>query len=447
MNRRLDRRRPVAAALLALLGILSLALPARAVSPGAVVVLPTTGIVDPVMADYLANSLNAAADARAAAVIIKLDTPGGSLDATQRIVSALLSARVPTIVWVAPAGGHAASAGTFITLAANLAFMAPGTRIGAASPIDSSGNDIPGTLGDKVKNDTIAWVRSIAEERNRPVDWAVATVDKASSSAASEAVAAGAVDGIAATVEEVVAQANGKTVRVGGADVVLALTAAPIEEAAINPFQGILHLLADPNIAFILFTIGFYGLIFELQNPNFVTGILGGIAIVLAFIGFGSLPLNVAGLILIGIGIILFGLEPSVPSHGLLTLGGVVCFVLGASALYTQPGPFEPDVGVALPLLVVATVTSAAFGLLIATMAIRTRAMAGPTGSPLPAVPVGTVGEVRNPLAPIGSIYAAGEEWSARSADDRPLSRGTPVRVIRTDGLVAVVEPDAAALP
>ncbi|HEX5823562.1 MAG TPA: ATP-dependent Clp protease proteolytic subunit, partial [Candidatus Limnocylindrales bacterium] len=259
MSHRLDRRRPVMAALLALLGILSLALPARAVSPGAVVVLPTTGIVDPVMADYLTNSLNAAADAKAAAVIIKLDTPGGSLDATQKIVSALLSSRVPTIVWVAPAGGHAASAGTFITLAANLAFMAPGTRIGAASPIDSSGNDIPDTLGKKVLNDTIAWVSSIAQERHRPVDWAVATVQDARSSAANEAVSVGAVDGIANTVDEVVAQANGRTVRVGGADLVLALSAAPIEEAAINPFQGILHLLADPNIAFILFTIGFYG--------------------------------------------------------------------------------------------------------------------------------------------------------------------------------------------
>ena len=447
MSHHIERRRSVAAAFLALMGILALALPARAVSAGAIVILPTTGIVDSVMADYLKSSLDAAAQARAAAVIIELDTPGGSLDSTQQIVSALLTAKVPTIVWVAPAGGYAASAGTFITLAANLAFMAPGTRIGAASPIDSSGNDIPGTLGEKVKNDAIAWITSIAQTRHRPVDWAVSTVRDAHSSAANDAVSVGAVDGIAATAQDVVAQANGRTVQVGGTDVVLSLSSAPIEEATINPFEGILHLLADPNIAFILFTLGGLALVFELHNPNLLTGVLGAIAIVLAFVGFASLPLNVVGLLLVGIGIVLFALEPSIPSHGLLTLGGAIAFVLGASALYSQPNPLQPVVGVALPLLVVATATSAAFGLLIATMAVRTRRMIGPASSPKASVAIGTAGEVRNPLAPLGSVYAAGEEWSARTADERPLDRGTPVRIVRTEGLTVVVEPDASALP
>ncbi|HEY8631782.1 MAG TPA: nodulation protein NfeD [Candidatus Limnocylindrales bacterium] len=447
MSHHIERRRSVAAAFLALMGILALALPARAVTAGAIVILPTTGIVDSVMADYLKSSLDAAAQARAAAVIIELDTPGGSLDSTQQIVSALLTAKVPTIVWVAPAGGYAASAGTFITLAANLAFMAPGTRIGAASPIDSSGNDIPGTLGEKVKNDAIAWITSIAQTRHRPVDWAASTVRDAHSSAANDAVSVGAVDGIAATAQDVVAQANGRTVQVGGTDVVLSLSSAPIEEATINPFEGILHLLADPNIAFILFTLGGLALVFELHNPNLLTGVLGAVAIVLAFVGFASLPLNVVGLLLVGIGIVLFALEPSIPSHGLLTLGGAIAFVLGASALYSQPNPLQPVVGVALPLLVVATATSAAFGLLIATMAVRTRQMIGPASSPRASVAVGTAGEVRNPLAPLGSVYAAGEEWSARTADERPLDRGTPVRVVRTDGLTVVVEPDSSALP
>ena len=447
MSHHIERRRSIAAAFLALMGILALALPARAVTAGAIVILPTTGIVDSVMADYLKSSLDAAAQARAAAVIIELDTPGGSLDSTQQIVSALLTAKVPTIVWVAPAGGYAASAGTFITLAANLAFMAPGTRIGAASPIDSSGNDIPGTLGEKVKNDAIAWITSIAQTRHRPVDWAASTVRDAHSSAANDAVSVGAVDGIAATAQDVVAQANGRTVQVGGTDVVLSLSSAPIEEATINPFEGILHLLADPNIAFILFTLGGLALVFELHNPNLLTGVLGAVAIVLAFVGFASLPLNVVGLLLVGIGIVLFALEPSIPSHGLLTLGGAIAFVLGASALYSQPNPLQPVVGVALPLLVVATATSAAFGLLIATMAVRTRQMIGPASSPRASVAVGTAGEVRNPLAPLGSVYAAGEEWSARTADERPLDRGTPVRVVRTDGLTVVVEPDSSALP
>ncbi|HLO34742.1 MAG TPA: nodulation protein NfeD [Candidatus Deferrimicrobium sp.] len=444
MRRRLDRRRPVMAALLSLAALLILAVPTRAATAGSILVLPTTGVVDPIMAEYLQGSLNAAADGGAKAVVIKLNTPGGSLDSTQRIVSSLLDARLPVIVWVAPSGGYAASAGTFITLAANLAYMAPGTRIGAASPIDSSGQDIPGTLGEKVKNDAIAWVTSIAQVRHRPVDWAVSTVASARSSPATEAVSLHAVDGIAATIEEVVAQATGRTVQVGGKDVVLDLAGAPIQESAINPFQGFLHLLADPNIALILFTVGFYGLLFELQNPNFVTGILGAIAIVLAFVGFGSLPLNVAGLILIGIGILLFALEPTVTSHGLLSVGGVLCFVLGASALYTQAGPFEPDVRVAFPLLVVMTVTTAAFGALITITAIRTRRMAGPSWS-VRGVVAGTIGEVRRPLEPIGSVYVSGEEWSARSADDRPIPRGTPVRVLSTDGLTVVVESEPHA--
>ena len=442
MSHRLDRRRPVAAALLSVIGLVLLATAsAGAATRGAVVVLPTTGVVDPIMKEYLEGALTGAAERGAKAVVIKLNTPGGALQATQDIVSAELDAKIPVIVWVAPAGGYAASAGTFITLAANLAYMAPGTRIGAASPIDSSGQDIPGTLGEKVKNDAIAWVTSIAQVRNRPVDWAVSTVKDARSSPAIEAVQLGAVDGIASTIEEVVSAANGKTVKVAGQSVVLDLAGAPIEEAAINPFQGLLHLLADPNIALILFTIGFYGLLFELQSPNFVTGILGAIAIVLAFIGFGSLPLNLAGLILIGIGILLFALEPTVTSHGLLTVGGVVCFVLGASALYTQSGPFEPDVRVALPLIVVMTVTAAAFGVLITATAIRTRRMKGPSWA-VAGVPSGSIGQVRRPIEPVGSVYVAGEEWSARSAGEQPIPRGAPVRVVRSDGLTVIVEPD-----
>ncbi len=446
MRHRLDRRRPVLAALLSVIGWLLAVAPMQAATPGAVIVLPTTGEVDAVMADTLASQLDAAAASRAAAVVIRLDTPGGSLDATQRIVTTLLDSRVPTIVWVAPAGGFAASAGTFITLAANLSWMAPGTRIGAASPIDGSGNDIPGTLGDKVRNDTIAWVKSIAEARQRPVDWAVSTVAEARSSSAQEAVAVGAVDGIAATIEEVVAAANGRTVQVAGRAVVLALAGAPIEEATVNPLGGILRLLVDPNVAFLLFTIGALALLFELQNPNLLTGVFGVIAIALAAVGFVNLPTDLTGLLLVAIGLVLFALEPAIPSHGLLTIGGAIAFVVGGFALYSQADQFGPAVRVAAPLLVVAAVTAAGFGLLIAATAIRTREMPGPSDPQSAAPPAGTIGEVRRPLEPIGSIYAKGEEWSARAADDRPLPRGTAVHVIGSDGLTVLVEPAPSGL-
>jgi len=410
-------------------------------------VLPTTGVVDGVMAGYLSEGVAKAAREGAEVVVVKLNTPGGSLDATQQITSTFLEADVPVIVWVAPAGGRAASAGTFITLAAHLAWMAPGTNIGAASPVSSSGEDIGGTLGEKVMNDAIANITAIAEARGRPVEWAVSTVKEAKSYSAAEAVAAGAVDGIAATIEEVLAAADGRTVTLtGGREVTLATADAVPVEVPINPLQGLLHLLADPNIAFVLFTIGFYGLIFELQNPNFVTGILGAIALLLAFIGFGSLPLNVGGLLLIVLGLVLVFLETQVTSHGLLAVGAGICIALGAAALYTEPGaPTAPDVSVALPVIAAVVATTAAIGILIAVVAYRSR------HAPQSQVLVGSLhvvgeaGKVAHPIDPIGSVLAVGEEWTARSVDGRAIARGVPVRIVRQDGLTLYVEPAGGA--
>ena len=416
-------------------------------------VLTATGTVDNVMATYIEQGVAHGATSGAAAVILTLNTPGGSLDATQRIVSALLEAPVPTIVWVAPSGGRAASAGTFITLSAHLAYMAPGTNIGAASPVGAGGEELTGTIGDKVKNDAIANIRSIAEARGRNVDWAVSTVEKAVSSPASQAVAVGAVDGIATSLEDVRDQADGQTVEVRSEPVTLELTDAAFVDVGMNPFQSIIHLLSDPNIAFILLTLGFYGLLFELQSPNFVTGTLGAIALILAFIGFGSLPLNVAGLILIGLAVLLFILETTVTSHGLLAVGGLVCFVLGAFTLYTAPGtPAAPDVAVATPLIAaMAVVTALYVGLVLLTVArVRRRslAFAGAYGAGgTMRVPKGTVGVARTALEPIGVVYAAGEEWTARAKGEAAIPPGQPVRVVGQEDLTLVVESGPAASP
>ncbi|HEX5828515.1 MAG TPA: nodulation protein NfeD [Candidatus Limnocylindrales bacterium] len=433
------------ARVLAALGLLLLAAAGavRGAEDRVVVVLTANGVVDPVLAGYLEEGIAGAAADGAEAVVVELNTPGGSLDATGRITSAFLEADVPVIVWVAPQGARAASAGTFITLAAHLAYMAPGTNIGAAAPVDSSGGDIEGTMGDKVRNDTIANITAIAEARGRPVDWAVSTVEEAKSYPASAAVEAGAVDGIAATIDEVLEQADGREVVVDGVPRTLATAGATVDEAPMNPLQGFLHLLSDPNVAFVLFTIGLYGLIFELQNPNFVTGILGAIALLLAFIGFGSLPLNLAGVLLIGLGVLLFVLEAQVVSHGLLAIGGIICFVLGASALYTEPGgdPMQAGVEVATPVILVATVTTGALMAFITIAAIRTRRMRAPKGTVGVPVPLGSAGIVQAPLAPLGTVHLAGETWSARTPDERPLERDTPVRLVGFDGLVAIVEP------
>jgi membrane-bound serine protease (ClpP class) len=410
-----------------------------------VIVLPTTGIVDQGMAHYLAEGIARAERDGAAAVVIKLNTPGGFLDSTNDIVGTLLESKVPTIVWVAPAGGFAASAGTFITLAANIAVMAPGTSIGAASPVGGQGEDIGGTLGDKVKNDAIAKITAIAEARHRNVDWAISTVRDAKSSPVSEAVAIGAVDGTAATIEEVLSFANGRTVEVAGETRVLDLAGATPTEVPMSPFLSFIRLLSDPTIAFLLFSLGSAGLLAELYAPNFITGILGALALILAFIGLGALPLNVGGLLLIVLGLVLIGLELTVTSHGLLGFGGLVCFALGASALFTEPvDPFEPLARVATPVIATVTVTAGVFIALVVYAAIRSRGMASPLGTVGSfLLPPGSHGVVRQPLEPVGSIHAAGEEWTARSSDDRPIQRGTPVKVIAVDGLTVLVEPEA----
>ncbi len=439
--------RQIARSILALpllLGIIGLATSGQARAAGTnVAVLPASGVVDHVLAGYLEEGIAKAAATGATAVVVTLNTPGGSLDATQRIVSALLDAPIPTIVWVSPSGARAASAGTFITLAAHVAVMAPGTNIGAASPVGGQGEDIAGTLGDKVRNDAIANIRSIAEARGRNVAWAEETVSDARSSSASEALAVGAVDGIVGSLAEVLAFADGRVVTVAGESVTIASSGASTTELAMNPAQAFLHLLSDPNIAFILFTVGFYGLFFELQNPNFVTGILGAIALILAFIGFGSLPLNVAALLLIGLAIVLFALEFTVTSHGLLTVGGIVCFVLGASALYTEPGtPTGPVISVDPTIIVGVTAATATYVVAMLWVVVRWRRSAGPiAGITGPLVLAGATGEVRSGLGPLGVVYAAGEEWTARTETGMEVASGTAVRILRQDGLTLIVEP------
>jgi membrane-bound serine protease (ClpP class) len=443
-------RRSLTGAPLLLVLLVLIAGAARAQEPGRVIVLPLTGVVDQVVANHVRDGIVRAENEGAAAVVIRLDTPGGSLDATRTIFESMLDASVPVIVWVGPAGARAASAGTFITLAANVAAMAPGTNIGAATPVGSGGEDIEGAMGKKVLNDTVASITAIAEARGRPVAWAVSTVREARSDTVDEAIAAGAVDLKAASLESLLAAIDGRVVQTSAGSVTLDVADAPVETQELNPMQGFLHLLADPNIAFILFTLGFYGLLFELQNPNFVTGILGAFALILAFIGFGSLPLNVAGLLLVGLAIVLFVLELTVTSHGLLAIGGLVAFVLGASALYTEPGtPTAPSVEVALPVIAAMTSLTAAFVAVIVWAAMRTRRMPhvniGVADRDLPVLPMGTSADVRLPLTPQGVIYAAGEEWSARSVDGRAIERGSSVRVVGQDGLTLIVEPSAAA--
>jgi membrane-bound serine protease (ClpP class) len=412
-----------------------------------VVVLPTSGVVDDVLASYVAGGVRKAEADGAAAVVIQLDTLGGSESSMMSIVASL-HAKVPTIVWVGPSGAKAASAGTFITLAANLDYMAPSTNIGAASPVAAGGGDIAATYGqteaDKVLNDAVATIRSIAQERHPlAVDWAATTVAKAQSYSAQEALTAHGIDGIASSLDDVLNQADGQTVTVNNAQVVVHTKGATTVTVGEDLIQSILHGLDDPNIAFILLVIGVLCLLVEFFHPTLLMGLIGAFALVLSFYGSGSLPLNVLGVVLVILGIAMFVLEPNVPSHGLLTLGGLVSFVVGAVAFYGSPGPYLPAATVAWPIIATMTAAAAAYGLILVRTLMRMRYQAVPAGSGL----VGTVdvvgmpGTVEKDLAPLGTVYVARESWTARLAGGGSAPRGTRVRVVRKEGLILVVEP------
>jgi membrane-bound serine protease (ClpP class) len=442
------RLRRVVAVVALLLGVVSLAAPARGAGDH-VVRLELDGVIDQITAAYIREGIAEAESSGAAAVLLVIDTPGGELTSTDEITKSILNSSVPVITWVAPEGAQAASAGTFVTMVGDVAAMAPSTTIGAASVVGSGGAELPDTIADKVNNSNVAKLKGYARAHNRNEQFAEDAIRDAASLSAADAVALEppAVDIMAADVEELFAaidlgeRSDGHQLTFNG-EPLPTLSGLEVRDVGMNIGQQFLHLLSDPNIAFILFTIGFYGIISELFHPNFFSGPVGAIALVLAFIGSNSLPLNVGGLLLILLGIGLFVLELSVTSFGLLTIGGVVCIVLGAFALWTGVDPQQDAIRVQIsPWLLVAVVglsLAYVFGVVRALMAMRKH----------PALPrpmmalVGAGGVAQTLIAPTGIAYAGGEAWSARSSGDQ-IPAGTPVRVVGVDGLELIVEPGA----
>jgi membrane-bound serine protease (ClpP class) len=436
------RRALVLAALL--LGTVSLAAPAAGAGDH-VARLRLIGVIDQVNASYIEEGLKAATDAGAAAVLIEIDSPGGELTSMDRILEAILGSHLPVITYVTPDGARAGSAATFVTLAGDVAAMAPLTNIGAASVVGGSGEDLPATLGRKITNDAVARITGLARAHGRNVAWAESAVRDAASVSASQAVAMTppVIDLIAADTTELFAaidrgaRADGRPYRFKGAPLPH-LSGLPIRDANMNVGQQFLHLLSDPNVAFILFTIGFYGILSELFHPNLVSGSLGAIAIVLAFIGSNSLPLNVGGLLLILLGIGLFVLELHFTSYGFLAIGGVVCFMLGAFALYTRvDGTNAVQVGVNPLLVLGAIVVSLLYFFILLRGLLQMRRRATST-LPIKAL-VGAGGTAQTLLAPTGIAYAGGEAWSARSRSGE-IHPGAEIRVVGVEGLELIVE-------
>ena len=411
-----------------------------------VVVVPTSGVVDDVMADHVAGAVRRAEADGAAAVIVQLNTFGGSETAMLRIETALDS-KIPTIVWVGPAGASAASAGTFITLSANLAYMAPGTNIGAASPVAAGGADIAATYGqteaEKTLQDAMAKIRSVAQRRHPDaVAWALSTVQDAKSYTADEALAAHGINGIAASLEDVLNQADGQTVTTSTGPVVVHTKGATTVTIGEDPIQLFLHTLDDPNIAFVLLVIGVLCVLVEFFHPTLLVGLLGALSLALSWYGSGSLPLNILGVVLVVLGIFMLVIESSVPSHGLLTIGGLASFLVGAVAFYGSPGPFLPSVAVAWPIIATMTAVAALYGLFLVRTLVQMRHLAVPAGSGMVGTVsvVGATGEVQADLAPLGTVYVGRESWTARLADGSSAPRGTRVKVVRQEGLTLIVE-------
>ncbi len=413
--------------------------------------LELTGVIDQVNAAFVEEGLRVAADEGSPAVIIVIDSPGGELTSMDRIVKAILASEVPVIAWVAPQGARAGSAATFITLAADVAAMAPNTNIGAASVVGSGGEDLPATLAAKVTNDAVARIRSLAEEHGRNADWAESAVRDAASIGATEAVAMEPpvadliADDLPALLAAVDAgeRADGRAYAFNG-EALPPLSDLAVRELEMNVGQQFLHLLSDPNIAFILFTIGFYGIVAELFHPNFFSGILGAIAIVLAFIGSNALPLNVGGLLLILIGVGLLALEVVVASYGLLTVGGVVALVLGAFALWTgvEPGVESIDVSVSPWIVAIVVAVGVVYAWFLVRALLQMRRNGGVANQPVAAL-VGGGGTAQTLIAPTGIAYAGGESWSARTQSG-DISAGAPVRIVGVNGLELIVEPAPA---
>lgn len=405
---------------------------------GAVHVLTADGTVGPVMDRYIDRGIERAEDSRGTLVVIQLDTPGGLNTSMENIVKRILSSGVPVAVYVTPPGGRAASAGTFITMAAHVAAMAPNTRIGAASAVNADGSDIEGTLGRKIENDAAALIRALAEERGRNADWAEAAVRDAISDSTNDAVDKGVVDMKADDLDDLLIQLDGQTLQLRpGVTVELGtVSAAPRVTTSMSIWERVLEVLADPTLATILISLGFLGIIFELSNPGlFLPGTAGVIAIILGFVGLGALPIETAGLMLIALALVLFALELFLPSGGVLGAGGVAALLLGGIIAFKDtPTEFHPDRIVVAVLLVLVTgmFVSLAVGL------ARVRKLNRPAGTN---ALVGQTAIARTPLTPEGFVFIDGERWKAH-VEGGAAGAGERLRVISVDGFTLRVRKD-----
>ena len=400
-----------------------------------VVSIQIDGTINPASADFIHNAIERAGEAKAECLVIRLNTPGGLLTSTRNIVSDLLVSPVPVIVYVSPGGAHAGSAGVFITMAAHIAAMAPGTNIGAAHPVSMQGG-MDSTMSSKATNDAAAFIRSIADKRKRNLDWAEDAVRNSVSITATEALQKNVIDIVAATEKDLLSQIDGKLIQLPFGEHVLQTKNAAIETYSMSVWEKILNIISDPSIAYILLMLGMYGIMFELYNPGAMfPGIVGVISLILAFYSMHSLPVNYAGLALIIFGIILFILEIKIVSHGILAIGGIVSLLLGSMMLIRTSSGLELA-KISLGVIISATLVTALFFLFIIGLGLkaqRRKIVTGREGLP------GITGVAMGLLSPFGLVMLEGEIWNAESVDG-DIQKDEKVRVKEMKDLKLYVE-------
>ena len=402
-------------------------------APAPVATIEIEGVINPVTLRLVGLAIDRAQAERAQALVILLDTPGGLERSMRAIVQRMMNAEVPVVVFVAPTGARAASAGVFITMAGHVAAMAPATNIGAASPVSVGGGGADKTMMKKVENDAAAFIRTVAIERGRNADWAEKAVRQAVAVTEREALKLNVIDLVADSLPDLLGKIDGRTIKLPKGPVTLATKGAPVRPIEIGFRDRFLNVITDPNVAYVLMMLGMLGLFFELSNPGVILpGIIGGISLILAFFAFQSLPINYAGLLLILFGIVLLVAEIKIVSHGVLAIGGMISMALGSLMLFDSP-----EVGFRVSWWVIAPTVGATAGLFLFVVAAGVRALGRPPATGVEGL-VGKTAIVRERLAPEGQVMVSGEIWRA-VAQGEPLEPGAQVRIVSVDGLTLKV--------
>ncbi len=389
--------------------------------------------ITPPIAGYIVRSIEQATRDKVQGIIVMLDTPGGLDLAMRDIIKAMLNSEIPVIVYVAPSGARAASAGAIITITAHVAAMAPGTNIGAAHPVSVGVGKMDETMAKKVENDMVAYARSIALKRGHNPEWVEKAIRESESLTAEDALKQKVIDYLATNTDQLLAQIDGKKVTVSSGDIAIQSKGAKLNFKEMSLRQKVLITISDPNIAYLLFLLGLAGLYFEFSNPGAVVpGIVGGISLILSFFALQTLPVNYAGVLLILFAVILFIAEIKVMSHGILTIGGIISLVLGSLMLFESP---DPALRLSLQVMIPAVIVVSLFFIGVIFLAVKAQMRRPHTGGE---GMIGMNGETVTDIEKSGKIFVNGEYWNAFSKE--PIAKGKKVRVVAISGLLAEVE-------